>query len=855
MIKRVIILLIIISISFSEQNYFDEISFNSESNKSYKISKISSHPIIDGLLEDAVWEGIPAITDFIQDEPFNMAIPTAKNEIKIAYDDQSIYIAARLLDISPDEITKHMARRDDWRKVMMSDWFSIEIDSYHDHQTAFEFLVNSMGTQFDDMIFDDSYRNTEWNAIWEAEVSSDERGWNVEMRIPFSVLRFSNNSEITMGINLNRYIQRKNELMSWVVFPRGQVGISSKFGHLKGIYGIEERNIPLSIKPYVTSGVYKYNHHHLVSRDIPQFDKENKRGDGEEYKLGMDIKYLITHDIINDIALNPDYGQIEADPADINITYFETYFVEKRPFFMENATLFDTPIEVFYSRRIGTNREYMMGNWQTQMNSIVKYAGKISGKNKNGLSFGVITAVTNDTIPSWVEFNSNSNFFVGRVTQDLFEGNSYIGFLSTIYNDSTETDYVNSIDMLSYLWDNQLVLDWQILNSQSNHSVDYNGVDGKSGNGLSFEMNYNPSKSNFYSFLDMEYFDKTLNINDVGYLYRNNLKKIQGGVGLYWPELDLPFPILEGKVNLKFNKMSNLKNLVLNNSLEFNSTITFDNFWYMGGGFNYIGEHYDDLLLYDYYSEEMNKKDRLGPHIMIPKGTEINVHAGNNPNQKYTINTNVSIWENDYEDGESQSISFGASISESTNFNIEYSQAYSDENYRWIEAYNKSPVEYIFASSSNQSQKYVYEINYNYNRETSIQLYAEYYSNYNNYGKFYKYGSDNMFYDIIDVSDYYYYSYDEDGSIIEGESDNPLNPQDHVYHYTKDHILNLNMVLNHEFRPGSNMYFVYSVYRDVVGKRMNDFTQFIKYVPSEIDLAEVNFTQSLYFKVDYWFDF
>jgi len=368
-------------------------------------------------------------------------------------------------------------------------------------------------------------------------------------------------------------------------------------------------------------------------------------------------------------------------------------------------------------------------------------------------------------------------------------------------------------------------------------------------------MNYNPSKSSFYSFLDMEYFDKTLNINDVGYLYRNNLKKIQGGVGLYWPELDLPFPILEGKVNLKFNKMSNLKNLVLNNSLEFNSTITFDNFWYMGGGFNYIGEHYDDLLLYDYYSEEMNKKDRLGPHIMIPKGTEINVHAGNNPNQKYTINTNVSIWENDYEDGESQSISFGVSISESTNFNFEYSQAYSDENYRWIEAYNKSPVEYIFASSSNQSQKYVYEINYNYNRETSIQLYAEYYSNYNNYGKFYKYDSDNMFYDIIDVSDYYYYSYDEDGSIIEGESDNPLNPQDHVYHYTKDHILNLNMVLNHEFRPGSNMYFVYSVYRDVVGKRMNDFTQFIKYVPSEIDLAEVNFTQSLYFKVDYWFDF
>ena len=853
MIKHIIIPFIIFTISFSEQktdNNFHDIGLT----KSIKVSKISSPPIIDGLLQDAAWEATPIIYDFIQDEPNNMAIPTERTEVKIVYDEESLYIAVHLLDTSPYEITKHMARRDDWRKVMMSDWFSIEIDSYHDHQTAFEFLVNSMGAQFDDMIFDDSYRNTEWNAIWEAEVSLDEHGWNVEMRIPFSVLRFSNDSEITMGINLNRYIQRKNELISWIVSPRGQVGISSKFGHLKGIYGIEERKMPLSIKPYVTSGVYKYNHHHLVSRDTPQFDKQNKSGDGEEYKLGMNIKYLITHDIVNDIALNPDYGQIEADPADINMTYFETYFVEKRPFFMENATLFDTPIEVFYSRRIGTNRDYIMGNWQTQMNSIVKYAGKISGKNKNGLSFGIITAVTNDTIPSWVEVNSNSNFFVGRVTQDLFEGNSYIGFLSTLYNDSTESDYVNSIDMLSYLWDNQLVLDWQILNSQSNHSVDYNGVDGKSGNGLSFEMNYNPSKSSFYSFLDMEYFDKTLNINDVGYLYRNNLKKIQGGVGLYWPELDLPLPILEGKVNLKFNKMSNLNNLVLNNSLEFNSTIIFDNFWYMGGGFNYLNEHNDDLLLYDYYSEEMNKKNRLGPPIMIPKGTEINVYVGNDPNQKYTINTNVLIWDNDYEEGKSQSISFGVNISESTNLNFVYSQTYSDENYRWIEAYNKPPLEYIFASSSNQSQKYVYEINYNYNRQTSIQLYAEYYSNYNNYGQFYKYNSDNIIYDIIDVSDYYC-SYDDDGLIVEGESNNPLNPQDHIYHYTKDHILNFNMILNHEFRPGSNIYLVYSVYRDVVGKRMNDFTQFIKYVPSETDLAEVNFTQSLYFKVDYWFDF
>jgi len=831
-----------------------------EYSKTVRITKISSPPIIDGLFQDAAWEGVPIISDFIQDEPYNMAVPTEKTEIKIAYDEQSIYIAARLFNVFPEEITRHMGRRDGWRKVMMSDWFSIEIDSYHDHQTAFEFLVNSMGVQFDDKIFDDSFRNSEWNAVWESEVSSDEGGWNVEMRIPFSILRFSNGIEITMGINLNRYIQHKNELLSWVVLPRGQGGIASKFGHLEGIADLESRELPLSIKPYFTAGAFKYNNHHLDLPDEPQTDKKNKRGMGNEYRMGVDLKYLLAADIIADIALNPDYGQIEADPADINISYFETYFVEKRPFFMENSTLFDTPIEVFYSRRIGTNRKYLMGNWQSPMHSIVKYAGKISGKTKNGLSFGAILALTNDDNSSWEEINSNSNFVVGRLTKDLFEGNSYIGFISTIYNDYIETDYVTSIDMLSYLWDNQLVIDWQILNSQTDnleHSADYNGIEGKSGNGLSFEMTYNPITSRLYSFLDIEYFDRTLNINDVGYLYRNNLKKVQGGVGLYWPELDLPLPILEGRVNLNFNKMSNLDNLVLNNSMGLSSTATFYNLWYIGGGFNYLYEHNDDLLLYDYYIEDgspINKADRLGPPIMIPKGTEINIYTGNDPNQKYTIITNVLIWENDYEDGESQSISFGVYPRENLDFNFEYRQSTSKEKYRWLEI-NPNPetdvLEYIFAASDNQLQKYIYEINYTHNRKTSIQLYVEYYINYNKLGQFYKLETIDSYEEVDESSIYNTYE-----NILEGTINNvSLSPQDHVYHYTKDHILNLNLVLNHEFRPGSNVYLVYSLYRDVVGKQMNSFSDFFKYVPSEMDLSEVNFTHSLYLKMDYWFDF
>jgi len=211
------------------------------------------------------------------------------------------------------------------------------------------------------------------------------------------------------------------------------------------------------------------------------------------------------------------------------------------------------------------------------------------------------------------------------------------------------------------------------------------------------------------------------------------------------------------------------------------------------------------------------------------------------------------IWENDYEDGESHSILFGIHTTEYFNFELEYRESSSNERFRWLEAlYSSSNIEYIFASSENHFQKYNLEMNFNYDRETSIQLYVEYQTSYNKLGQFYKYQETIDFYEEVDESSIYN-TYE---NILENPTDNSLiSPQDHVYHYTKDHILNLNLVLKHEFRPGSNVYVVYSVYRDVVGKQMNSFSDFLNYTPHATDLSEVNFTQSLFLKMDYWFDF
>ena len=828
------IIIIFFYIAFAFATEGEEPFIDLKDNKTYKPNFFSQNITIDGVIDESIWENCKVISDFVQDEPINLGVPSEISNIKIFYSNDAIFIGAQLRDNEPEKITKFMARRDGWRKVMMSDWFSVEIDSHHDHQTAFEFLVNSSGVQFDNMIFDDSFRNSEWNAVWESEVSQDENGWNLEMKIPFSILRFSRNSDITMGLNLNRYIQRKNELNSWVVSPRGQTGIVSKFGHLTDINISNLNEKTFSFKPFIHSGYFSENNQHLESLHKHDFGIKDSIDNRYKTSYGIDLKYLITQDMVADITINPDFGQIEADPANINLTYFETYFVEKRPFFMENATLFDTPIEVFYSRRIGTNRNYIKGNWQSKMDALVKYAGKLSGKTGNGLSFGSIAAITNDNHNSWGTEENNSTFLINRITQDLFEGNSYVGYLGTHYIDSSMSSTVNSIDMLSYLHENQIILDWQYIHSQNQSN----------GHGLSFELSYNPSRHAVYTWMDFEYFDKNFNIDDVGYLYRNNLQKLQGGVGFYWPELDSPF-FEDFRFDVSGVKSKNMDDLTIGNMQSVSSTATLKNYWYVGAKFASIGEHKDDMLLFDF-------KDKAFANIMPinqPKGTNTEFYFGNNQDDFYSLNFNTTIWNDKFENGNYTSIYIGINPAEKIDFGFEYRHSISTEDYRWLDIIKIGSIEkYIFAQSENQYEKFIYQMEYSLSRKSNLQIYAEYYKNNNQFGQFFNF--DGEFYNSIEKSDYYF---TKDEVPYDG-TDKVLNPQDHIYFYTKDQILNINVVFNFQYKPGSNLYLVYSLYRDVVGEDINSFYKFLKYSPSSTDLSEVNFTQSLSLKIDYWFN-
>ncbi|NOZ73951.1 MAG: carbohydrate binding family 9 domain-containing protein [FCB group bacterium] len=352
---------------------------------------------IDGRLDEDLYRTIPH-TNFIQLEPDNGEPATEKTRVWVGYDDNSLYIGARLEDSAPDSIVGYMVRRD---RGAASDEFQVAIDSYHDQRSGFYFIVNPVGAIQDGAMSNDGNFDDSWDGVWDWKTRIDEEGWTVEIRIPFSQLRFhASEGETVMGIGFGRQIQRRNEHSLNTYIPRGESGVVSHFATLRGIKNI----LPpkrFELLPYVTG-----NRSALPSK------KENPFYNGKDSNLGFgsDLKLGIGNNITVDATLNPDFGQVEVDPATINLSAYETYYEEKRPFFVEGSSIFRfgtggptnrygfnfSAPDFFYSRRIGrapVGRP--SGDWvKIPSSTAILGAAKISGKLPGQLSLGGLTAVT-----------------------------------------------------------------------------------------------------------------------------------------------------------------------------------------------------------------------------------------------------------------------------------------------------------------------------------------------------------------------------------------------------------------------------------------------------------------------------
>ena len=385
-------------------------------------------PVIDGRDDDAIWTTAQVIEGFRVFDPSEDGEPRFQTQARVAYDERNLYVIVRAYDPHPDSIVARLARRD---VRTTSDEIKVLIDSYHDKRSGFEFAVNPAGVKRDIAIFNDSEEDISWDAVWDATGRIDSLGWVAEFRIPLNQLRYPAASQHTFGLAISREIARYSERHAWPVYRRSKAGIASQFGELTGLAGIASPR-RLEVAPYTVA----------KSANVPAGARYEQRSQGT---MGADIKYGLTSNLTVDATVNPDFGQVEADPSVLNLSAFESFFPEKRPFFLEGQGLFrfdmncndGTCSGLFYSRRIG--RSPQLGDMYVAdgnvTSSTILGAGKLTGRLSNGMSVGVLNAVTQrEQAPGDRTIEPQSNYFVGRVQQDFRAGKSGVGLMMTNVN-------------------------------------------------------------------------------------------------------------------------------------------------------------------------------------------------------------------------------------------------------------------------------------------------------------------------------------------------------------------------------------------------------------------------------------
>ena len=302
------------------------------------ITWVTRPPRIDGLLDDAIWLTAQALDDLVQNDPDNMAPPTERTVVKVAYDDRAIYVGVVNFMKDPSQMTTALGRRDTNPR---SDMIRISFDPRHDHLTAYTFESNPSGVQSDLTWFDDTRSSTDYDAVWEVQTRRTAEGWTAEFRIPFSQLRFSvtPGEAMTWGFNIRRDIVGRAEVDRWVATPRGAQGFVSRFGHLTFVTAPAPPR-RLEVQPFVLG---RQQHETAAGRD-------HDLSGGVDFRMGLGTATTLS------ATINPDFGQVEQDPAVLNLSVFETFFPEKRPFFIEDSrTLVASypQVPMFHSRRIG----------------------------------------------------------------------------------------------------------------------------------------------------------------------------------------------------------------------------------------------------------------------------------------------------------------------------------------------------------------------------------------------------------------------------------------------------------------------------------------------------------------------
>ncbi len=618
-------------------------------------------PHIDGKMEK-VWNAAPWSGHFTQYEPYNGKAPSQQTAFKIMYDDNNLYVLIRCYDSEPGKIERRITRRDNFE----GDWVAIAIDSYDDNLTAFAFSSNAVGVKGDVKFSNDGDMDATWNAVWYLKTSIDSLGWIAEMKIPFTQLRFSKSVSHTWGIQVIRNLFRKQETSVWNPVSKEVSGWVSHFGVMNGIDNIKPKK-EVELIPYL-----------MGSLTTGEKEEGNpfKTGTLWNYSAGIDGKIAVTNDLTLNFTINPDFGQVEADPSEVNLTAFETYYQEKRPFFIEGNNIFNFPLSaannpfnrenLFYSRRIGSAPHYypQVGeNEYVKENSLTRILGafKLSGKTKNGWSIGVMETVTNRETALIDSAGSRrketveplTNFFNTRIQKDLNGGNTQIGGMITATNRFINTNtldflpaaaYTGGLDFTQY-WNNRAYrLSTKVIASRlqgtaeaitrlqeapqryyqrpdMNKEVDttLRLLQGTAGSAEIAKI----GKGHWRMGLRTSFISPGLELNDQGYLRIADIIKQTAWIGY---EIWEPFSVFR-KVNINTAQWSGWDTQLRRTFLGFNMNLwaQFKNYWTAS-----LNTHIQGF--------ELNRHElRGGPSLREPGGAYLNVGLRTNNLKKFYV--------------------------------------------------------------------------------------------------------------------------------------------------------------------------------------------------------------------------